>query len=366
MTLSPRPLDLPRILLAVLALTVLIAGAAWVLRPFLLALVWAAMIAVSTWPVLLWLQRRLGGKRAPAVAVMVLLLLLVLVVPMYLAISTIVENGDRIVEAVRSASTMTLPAPPGWLGTLPLVGPRLEAGWLALAERGPGSAAASLAPYGRQAFNWLAETAGGFGGTLLQFLLTVVISGVLFSGGEGAATGLRRFFRRLAGARGEAAVELAGKAVRAVALGVVVTAVVQSVLAGVGLAVAGVPHAGLLAAIALVLCIAQIGPMLVLAPSVIWLYTTGAHGWAAALLIWSIGVGTIDNVLRPILIRKGADLPLLLIFAGVIGGLLGFGVVGLFIGPAVLAVAYTLTTSWIAELDGEPALVDGEGPPGAR
>jgi predicted PurR-regulated permease PerM len=355
MTTPPRPLDLPRILLAVLALAVLILGTAWVMRPFLLALIWAAMIAVSTWPILLWLQRRLGGRRGPAAAVMVLVLLLFLVVPLYLGISTIVENSDRMVELVKGGLERPLPEPPGWLRSLPLVGTRLEAKWLALSAAEPGSLGAQLAPYGRDALRFILDRAGSLGGTVVQFLLTVIICGILYTGGEGAATGVRRFFRRLAGDRGEGAVELAGKAVRAVALGVVVTAVVQTTLAGIGLAVAGIPHAGLLTAIVLVLCIAQIGPLLVMAPAVIWLYSTGSTGWGTALLVWSVGVVSIDNILRPVLIKKGADLPLLLIFAGVIGGLVGFGVIGLFIGPAVLAVAYTLTTSWIADLDREPA-----------
>jgi predicted PurR-regulated permease PerM len=339
----------------VLAIAILIGGTAWILRPFLLALVWATMIAVSTWPILLGVQRRLGGRRGPAVAAMVALLLLLLVVPLYLAISAIVENAGRVVELARSASTLTLPDPPDWLGKLPLVGPRLEASWRALVARGPDSLWAQLAPYGRDVARWLVSHAGSFGGTVVQLLLTVLISGILYSGGEGAATGVRRFFRRLAGERGESMVDLAGKAIRAVALGVVVTAVIQTALAGLGLAVAGVPHAGLLAAITLVLCIAQIGPVLVLVPSVIWLYSTGSTTWGTVLLVWSIGVGALDNVLRPILIKKGADLPLLLIFAGVIGGLIGFGIVGLFIGPAVLAVAYTLVGSWIADLDRQPA-----------
>jgi predicted PurR-regulated permease PerM len=355
MSAAPRPLDLTRVLLAVLTLGVLIAGTGWVLRPFLLAFTWATMIAISTWPILLFFQRRLGGRRGPAVAVMVTLLLLLLVVPLALAVTTIAENADRIAEAVREATTMTLPSPPAWLGRLPLVGARAEAAWLELAERGPGALGAALAPYGRQAVGLLAGQAASFGGTLLQFLLTVLISGILFAGGEAAATGVLRFFRRLAGERGESAAVLAGKAIRAVALGVVVTALVQSTLAGLGLAVAGVPHAGLLTALALVLCIAQVGPILVLLPAVIWLYAQGSHGWATALLVWSVGVGTIDNFLRPVLIRRGADLPLLLIFTGVIGGLIAFGVVGLFIGPAILAVAYTLTASWIDDMDRSPA-----------
>ena len=354
MTVPALRQDLARVTLAVLAIAILIAGTAWVMRPFLLALVWAAMIAVSTWPILLGVQRRLGGRRGPAVAVMVALLLLLLVVPLYLAISTIVENAGRIVDLARSASTLALPDPPEWLGKLPLVGPRLEAAWRALAERGPDSIWTQLAPYGRDVARWLVSHAGSFGGTVVQLLLTVLIAGILYSGGETAEAGVRRFFRRLAGERGENAVELAGKAVRAVALGVVVTAVAQSALTGVGLAVAGVPHAGLLAAVALVLCIAQIGPLLVLAPSVIWLYATGSPTWGTVLLVWSVGVLVLDNVMRPLLIKKGANLPLLLIFAGVIGGLIGFGVVGLFIGPAILAVAYMLVGSWVAD-DREPA-----------
>jgi predicted PurR-regulated permease PerM len=358
MTASPRPLDLPRNLLAIVALSVLIIGTAWVMRPFVLALVWAAMIAVSTWPILLWLQRRFGGRRGPAVLVMVVVLLLFLVVPLYLAISTIFENSDRVIELVKGGMDRPLPDLPGWIKALPLVGPKLETKWLELSSKEPGALSAQLAPYARDAFRWLVDRAGSFGGTIVQFLLTVIIAAILFSSGDEAASGIRRFFRRLAGARGEGAVELAGKAVRAVALGVVVTALVQTTLAGIGLAVAGIPHAGLLTAVVLILCIAQVGPLLVMAGAVIWLFSTGSTGWGIALLVWSVGVVSIDNILRPVLIKKGADLPLLLIFAGVIGGLISFGVVGLFIGPAVLAVAYTLTSSWIAELDQEPAAAE--------
>lgn len=358
MSATPRRPDLARTVLGVAALASLVLGAVWVMRPFLLALVWAAMITVSTWPILLWLERRFGGRRRPAVAVMVLVLLLVLVLPVYVVISTLVENADGIVAAVKSVLAGPLPTPPDWLRSVPLVGPKLEEGWLSLGAGVSDSLAAKLAPHAKSAVAWILERAGGLGGTIVQFLLTVAISGILFAGGETAATGMRRFCRRLAGARGEGALELAGKSVRAVALGVVVTALVQSLLAGVGLAAAGVPHAGLLTALVLVLCIAQIGPLPVLASAVIWLYATDSTAWGTALLVWSVGVVSIDNILRPVLIKRGADLPMLLIFAGVIGGLLGFGVIGLFIGPAVLAVAYTLTTSWIAQMDSDPDLAE--------
>jgi len=189
----------------------------------------------------------------------------------------------------------------------------------------------------------------------MQFLLTVAIAAILFATGETVAAGVRRFGRRLAGVHGENSVVLAGQAIRGVALGVVVTAFVQATLGGIGLAVAGVPFATILTAIMFLLCVAQIGPGPVLLVGVGWLYWTGFAGWATALLVWSIMVGTVDNVIRPVLIKKGADLPLLLILTGVIGGLIAFGMVGIFIGPMLLAVSYRLLEAWVCEEPAEPA-----------
>jgi predicted PurR-regulated permease PerM len=183
----------------------------------------------------------------------------------------------------------------------------------------------------------------------VQLLLTLVITVILYSHGETARNGLIRFGRRLAGDNGGHVVVLAGASIRAVALGVVVTALAQTVLGGLGMAIAGIPFAGLLTAVILLFCIAQVGPMIVLIPAVVWLFWDDQTGWGIALLVWSLVVGTMDNFLRPYLIRKGADLPLLLIFAGVIGGLIAFGIIGLFVGPVVLAVAYTLLVQWMNE-----------------
>jgi predicted PurR-regulated permease PerM len=182
---------------------------------------------------------------------------------------------------------------------------------------------------------------------VLQVFLTVIIAGILYAHGESAAAGLCRFGRRLGGQRGEQVVHLAGQSIRGVALGVVVTALAQTALAGLGLAVVGVPAAAMLTGVVFLLCIAQLGPLLVMIPATLWVYSTGRTGWGTALLLWSIVVGFMDNALRPALIRRGADLPLLLIFAGVIGGLIGFGIIGLFVGPVLLAVSYTLLKDWV-------------------
>jgi predicted PurR-regulated permease PerM len=209
-------------------------------------------------------------------------------------------------------------------------------------------------PYADDIAKWFVSQAGSIGLVFVQFLLTVVLAALMYADGERAASVLRRFGQRLAGVYGDNAVILAGQAIRGVALGVGVTAVVQSVLGGIGLGLAGVPFAGLLTAVMLLLCIAQLGPALVLFPAVGWLFWSGQSGWGIFLLVWSAVVVTMDNFLRPVLIKRGADLPLLLIFAGVIGGLLAFGLIGIFVGPVVLAVAYTLLDAWIKLGEAEP------------
>jgi predicted PurR-regulated permease PerM len=351
MIAPPPSRDLARITLAVLFIGLLIVASLWVLRPFLAATVWAATVVVATWPMMLALQARLGGRRWLAVTVMTGAMLLLLVAPLVLAVTTIVDHADAIARWAEAAVSAGVPSPPEWVGRIPLVGSKLLQEWQRLAASSHEELAAQAAPYARTVVQWLAGQAGNLGLLLLHFLLTVVIAAILYATGETAARGVRRFARRLAADRGDASVVLAGQAIRAVALGVVVTAIVQSAAAGVGLAVVGIPYATVLTALIFILCIAQMGPLLVLAPAVGWLYWSGDAVWGSVLLVWTLLVGGLDNVLRPILIKRGADLPLLLIFAGVIGGLVGFGIIGLFVGPVILAVTYRLLESWIADVD---------------
>lgn len=345
----PLKNDLTRTLLAIACIAGLVGASFWVLKPFLGAAVWAAMLVVATWPLFLQIERRLGGRRSLAVTIMAVALLLLLVVPLWLAIDTLVDNADRIATWARTLAERGLPPPPEFVRALPLVGEKLAALWRDIAAAGPQGLLGRATPYAANVGRWLVAEAGSLGAMLVQFLLVVVLAAIMYGSGETAAGKLHRFGRRLAGERGENAIVLAGQAIRGVALGVGVTAIVQTVLGGIGLAVAGVPFAGFLSALMLMMCIAQVGPMVVLLPAVGWLFWAGDTGWAIFLLFWSLTVGTLDNFLRPALIKRGADLPLLLIFAGVIGGMLGFGLIGLFIGPVVLAVTYTLLEAWIAD-----------------
>jgi predicted PurR-regulated permease PerM len=325
---------------------VLIVGSFWILRPFLLSLLWAITIVVATWPLMLMLQARVK-RRAVAVAMMTGAMLLVFIVPVALAIDTLVEHTDTMTRWAQLLATAPIPVPPDWILGIPVIGQKVAEAWNELAAGGREGLLTRVAPYAAVAAQYLASVLSGIGLFVVQLLLTIVMSVILFVNGETARDALIRFGRRLAGDQGETVVVLAGQSIRAVALGVVVTALAQTLFAGFGLFLTGVPFAGLLTAMILILCIAQLGPILVLVPAVIWLYWTGQPLWGSVLLAWTLVVGTMDNVLRPVLIRRGADLPLLLIFAGVIGGLIAFGIVGLFVGPVVLAVAYTLLQQWM-------------------
>ncbi len=340
--------DLTRTLLATLFLGALIYASVRILRPFIVPAIWATMIVVTTWPLMLTLQQRLWGRRALAVTAMSLILVLALALPLTLAVGALVLNADDIVEWLRSVTSLRLPGLPDWLVDVPYVGPRLAALWQQWAAAGVEGLLAKVQPYTRDFTRWLLSRAGNAGFVILEFVLTLLLAAVMYASGERAALAMRRFGRRLAGEHGEQSVLLAARAIRGVALGVGATAVVQSVLGGIGLAIVGVPFAGLLTALMFVLCLAQIGPSPVLLTAVAWVFWSGSVGWGVFLLVWALVVSTMDNVLRPWLIQRGgADMPLLLVFAGVIGGLLAFGVVGIFVGPVVLAVAYTLLQAWI-------------------
>ena len=339
--------DIARTTLAVLFIGILITASFWILRPFLTALVWATMIVITTWPLMLSVEKRLRGKRALAVTVMTVALLLLLVIPMTLAIVNIVERADDIVAWTKSLTTVALPPPPAWVEQLPVVGPKIAAQWLHLATVGKAELAGRIEPYVTKIVSWLLAQAGNIMMMIGQFLLTVIISAVLYSTGDTAAAGVRRFARRLGGHHGEDAAILAAKAIRGVALGVVVTAIIQSLLGCIGLVVAGVPAVAILTAVMFILCVAQIGPGLVLIAATVWLFWQDQTLWGSIMIGWTVIVGTIDNFIRPVLIKRGADLPLLLIFSGVIGGLIAFGVIGLFIGPVMLAVTYTLLQAWV-------------------
>ncbi|NLV23158.1 MAG: AI-2E family transporter YdiK [Deltaproteobacteria bacterium] len=344
-----QSIDLARTTLAILFICALIITSLWILRPFLPALIWATMIVVATWPVMLKVQERLRGKRSLAVLVMTLAMLVVFIIPFALAIGTILENADQVIRWARILVHVTFPPPPPWLENVPLLGSYLTNIWAQLAAMPAEELGGRLSPHLGRVLTWFASQAGTIGMMFVHILLTLALATFLYARGEKTGGGVVRFARRVAGKTGENSVYLAAQAIRAVALGVVVTALVQAILAGIGLIIVGMPYTTLLTALVFMFAVAQIGSAPVLLAGTVWLFYTGDQVWGTALLVWTIFLSSLDNLLRPILIKRGANLPLMLIFAGVIGGLLAFGVKGLFIGPVILAVSYTLLFTWVDE-----------------
>ncbi len=349
-----QPSHLTRAALVIGFLFALGAASLQILAPFLTAGLWAIVIVVSSWPAMLWLQARLGGRRWAAVCLLSLGMLLLLVIPLSLAITGAVVNAAELADQVKNLSSYRLPAPPSWLAELPFIGNTVLGLWNQVASAGFESLLGQLAPYAGALAKGVVARASGAGFILLECLLALAFSALLYLRGEAAAGLIKAIAARLAGARGSNAVVLATQAIRGVALGVGGTAVVQSLMTGIGLKLAGVPFATLLGGVAFVLCLVQVGTIPVLAPAVIWVFWTGDTGWGSFLLVWAIIVGTADNVLRPLLIQRGVDLPFWLVFTGVVGGLLAFGLVGLFIGPVVLAVSSMLISNWLADGNAQP------------
>jgi predicted PurR-regulated permease PerM len=352
MAVAPR--DLTRTTLVVLFVAILSLCSLWVVRPFLPATVWAVTIVVATWPLLLRVQAALWHSRALAVAVTTLVILLVFVAPFWIATATILGRADQLTDLAQAAVGFRIPALPQWVHDLPLIGPGITGAWNHVENADLSMLAPRIAPYAGRLTQWFIGIIGSFGLLVVQFLLTVVITAIIHANGEAAARLVLRFGHRLAGARGQQIVVLIGHAIRAVAIGVMVTALVESAIGGIGLAIARVPLATVLTAVMFVFCLAQAGPGVVLVPAVIWMYAFRSAGLATLLLAISVVAIVIDNALRPFLIRKEADLPMLLVLTGVIGGLAAFGLVGIFVGPAVLAVSYTLLRAWMAEEEAMP------------
>lgn len=320
-----------------------------IVQPFAGALIWAIVLAVALWQPFDRLRAALGGRSGLAALLVTLLLLAVMVVPI---VRLALDVGRQVDELVRLGTELLrapAPAPPDWLAGLPLLGGWVERFWSTLLVDRE-AAFESVLPYVRDVAPTLLQFGAGLGLVALQLLLSVLLTGLLLVHGELCADYVRRFVVRVAGAQAEHLVDVAGGTVRAVALGVVGTAIVQALLALAGYVVAGVPAAGLLALLVFAFSTVQLPVLIATLPAPLWLFfREGPTPMAIALTIWVVAVSLIDNFLRPYLISQGTPLPVLLIILGVVGGLLAFGPIGLFFGAVVIAVAHRVLLDWLEQ-----------------
>jgi predicted PurR-regulated permease PerM len=341
--------------LAVLAM--LIVGCYLVLQPFLTALVWAAILCTTTWPLYLKLHVRLGGRDALAALTMVLLLALLMLAPFVVVGATIADNAERMAAWGRAVLAGGPPEAPAWVATLPWVGATIAAYWNGMAHD-TAQLLAVLSQYVEPLRKFAVASGASVVGALLQLALSIFIAWFMFRHGHAIAERLRIAAVRIAGDRGSHLASVATLTVRGVVLGILGTALVQGVVAAVGFWIAGITAAPLLGLLTFLLSPVPVGPPLVWAPAGLWLINSGETAWGIFVLLWGVfAVSTIDNVIKPLIISRGAVLPFLLVLLGVLGGAVAFGAIGVFLGPVLLAVGYALLVEW-AELRSNAIVVE--------
>ena len=336
-------------LIVLAALVLLVIGAFLVIRPFVYALLWAVVLSFSCWPAYRQLLTWVGGRRTLAAVLMTLAITALLLVPTIIFVVTFADNAKEFAKATTDWFRNGPPAPPEWLERLPWVGDELTSAWKSYAEDSHGLMTA-LQPVLEPATSGLLQVGKVVGRGALELALSLFLAFFFFRDGAGLGERAMAIARRLAGGRGEHLLqEIAGGTVRSVVYGILGTALVQGVLAGIGFLIAGVPAPALLAMLTFVVSALPMGPPLVWFPAAIWLFQTKSLGWGIFMLLWGmLIVSSVDNLVRPLIISQGNKMPFVLIFMGVLGGALAFGFIGFFLGPTLLAVSFRLVEEWIA------------------
>ncbi|GLK88910.1 AI-2E family transporter [Pseudomonas turukhanskensis] len=334
-------------LLVQILLLALLGSALWVLAPFFSALFWGAVLAFASWPLMPLLTRWLGGRTSLAAGILTAGWMFLVVIPLVWLGFNLSHHVRDAVNLVKDLQVQGLPAPPEWLGGVPLVGERLVGWWMTIDQQGA-AVFASVKPYLGEVGNFLLARSAKIGGGMLELTLSLVLVFFFYRDGPALADLVRKGLHRLIGERADYYLHLIAGTVQRVVNGVIGTAAAQAVLALIGFWIAGVPGAILLGMLTFVFSLIPMGPPLVWIPATAWLAWKGEYGYAIFLGVWgTFIVSGVDNVLKPYLISRGGNLPLVVVLLGVFGGLLAFGFMGLFLGPTLLAVAYSLLSDWV-------------------
>jgi predicted PurR-regulated permease PerM len=334
-------------LVGVFALVVLVGGALMVVAPFVTALLWGGILAYCSWQPFKKIAAALGGHRAIATLLVVLLIFCVLIGPIFYAGFAFSAYIPEVVAFARDRLGAGIPPLPDWLSGLPVIGVRLQEAWDGIASRNPEMVARL-----RELSGPLLRGALGAGLSVLHglglLILSVLFAAVFYLNGETAAEGLSAGMHRVAGGRADYLLKLIGGTVKGVVYGILGTSLVQAVLCAIGFAIAGLPSPGMLGLITFFLAIIPGGPLLVVIPAAAWLVQHDATNWAIFVVVWALVVGVaIDNVLKPILIGKTSNVPFILVLVGVLGGAAAFGLLGVFVGPTLLAVTHAVLRDWV-------------------
>ena len=348
---SAPPLDLLRSLTIDVAIRIglLALLAYWSLKvigPFVTILLWSGILAVALYPVFNWLARLIGSKTLAAAMITVLSLMIVLGPVTWLGFAMI--GGIELLVKGIDTGQLAMPMPPDAVKSWPLIGEKIFQLW-SQAATNTEALLLQAAPYLKDIGGKLLSLSQGVALGLLEFVGSIVIAGFLYSPGPRIVDFMRIVLRRILGHESEEILQLIGSTIRNVARGVVGIALLQALLAGIGFIVAGIPAAGLFTFLALLLGIVQIGPSILIIPMVVWSWTKMDPSSALIFTAYMIPVSLADNILRPVVMARGLSTPMPVILVGVMGGMIAYGISGLFVGPIVLAVLWALIQEWMAE-----------------
>jgi predicted PurR-regulated permease PerM len=316
-------------------------------QPFIEIIVWGIIIAVAIHPGYDRLKSVLGGRGRLTATLIILLALIVLLVPTVMLSQSLIDTVQEY-SVQLDAGTLSVPAPSENVRSWPVIGEPLYKFW-SLASNNLGAALSKMTPQLKKFGVPLLSAAAGAGVGILKFVVSIIIAGVLLTNADGGGQTARAIAVRLAGERGTKAVELARATVRSVTLGILGVALIQALLSGLGFLVVGVPGAGLWALLVLILAVVQLPPLLVLGPIIVYVFSTTSAIAAVVFAIWSVLVGISDPFLKPLLMGRGVDVPILVIFIGAIGGFMASGIIGLFVGAIIFALGYKLFLAWLDE-----------------
>ena len=316
-----------------------------IVEPFIIPIIWGAIIAIAAYPLYRCLQSALGQRTKLAATLFTFGFLIVMLVPTLLLTETLIQGLSLLGDKIKNGSPL-IPPPPENLHAVMLIGEPLAKFWL-LASENIHSALQQLEPVLKVIGSWLLSAATGAGVAILHFVVAIIIAGFLLANASACDKTMRAITGRLANEKGDSFADLTEATVRSVANGILGVALIQSLLAGVGFIAVGVPAAGLWALLCLILSIAQVGIGLIVIPMIIYLFYTADTFTAVAFLAWNVPISLIDHILNPILLGRGVKTPMAIIFMGAIGGLLSAGVIGLFIGAVTLALGYELFLLWL-------------------
>ncbi len=347
-------------MLTIGVLVALITGCLLVLLPFLTAVLWAVVLCATTWPLFDRLRHWLGGRTGAAAGAMTLLIAVVVLAPFVIVGFTLAENFDRITEFSKRFMEEGPPDPPAWVGHLPLVGGQAQAYWARLAHDTP-EVVSELKKYVDPIRNALVSGGAGVAHGLLQLTLSVLIAFFFFREGNAASLRLRAAVERIAPDRGGRLLQVAAGTTRGVVYGILGTALAQGVLMAIGLWITGIGAAPLLGLVTFFLSPVPIGPPLVWIPAAVWLFSHGSTGLGVFMILWgTLVVSMVDNFLKPIIISRGSNLPFVLVMLGILGGVIAFGFIGVFLGPVLLALGLALLKEW-AVIAEEVAVAPADG-----